>query len=136
MPRAAAYRGAVTSHAANRVRASGAAVAAAAALAIGAGAAYAQAGPDISAVHVKAAAPAQRAVVISSVGRPFQHVAVCDLQATACVSAHRVGRHRWRAILPAQDLSAPYRIGVVARSGDDYVIKSFGDGEAAEPFTP
>jgi hypothetical protein len=133
----------VTSNEPDKVRVFTAALAAAAAFAIGAGAVNAHAAtpkahakPVIRAVHVKAGAPAQRVVAISTVGRPFQHVAVCDLRATTCVTADHVRRNRWRAILPAQDLNDPYRIGVIARSGRDYVVKSFGTAEAAEPFMP
>lgn len=120
-----------------------AALAAAAALAIGAGAANAHAAtpksqskPAIASVRVKATTGAQRVVTIGTVGRPFQHVTVCDLRATTCVSANRVRRTKWRAVLPAQDASGRFRIGVIARSGHDYVTKSFGNAEAAEPFMP
>jgi|tagenome__1003787_1003787.scaffolds.fasta_scaffold20506131_2 hypothetical protein len=128
----------MTSDEPDRVRVFTAAIAAAAALAIGAGGATAHAAPAkpvIHSVHVKAS-PTQRLVAISTVGRPFQHVAVCDLRATTCVTAGRAGRNEWRAVLPAQEPDGHYRIGVIARSGRDYVTKSFGNAEAAEPFMP
>jgi hypothetical protein len=119
------------------------ALAAVSILALGAGGASAQAPvpktqgkPVIRAVHVKAAAPSGRVVTIATAGRRFHAVVVCDLQASSCVNADRIRRNTWRAALPSQDPAGPYRIGVVARSGHDFVTKTLGTAAAAPPFMP
>jgi hypothetical protein len=118
-------------------------LAAAAALATAAGAAHAQAPalktqakPVIRSVDVKTATATQRVVTVATAGRRFQHVVVCDLQASSCVSADHVRRNRWRGLLPSRDPAGPYRIGVIARSGRDYASASVGNAEAPPPFMP
>jgi hypothetical protein len=96
---------------------------AALALAVTMSAATAQASakPLVRSVKLKPTPSGQRSVTVVTRGRRFQVVMVCDLKATVCVQAKSVSRHRWSALLPAGDGSG--RIGVIARSGGDYVFK-------------
>jgi hypothetical protein len=76
--------------------------------------------PTIRSVHVKATAAGERSVTVLTTGRRFQVVEVCDLKATVCAQAQRTSRGRWIAVLPSTSRNNP--IGVIARSGGDYVF--------------
>src|SRR3954471_5429986 len=76
--------------------------------------------PAIRSVEVKASAAGAQSVTVLTAGRRFQVVEVCDLKATVCAKAQRTARGRWIAVLPSASRNNP--IGVIARSGGDYVV--------------
>jgi hypothetical protein len=76
--------------------------------------------PAIRSVQEKTTAAGERSVTVLTTGRRFQVVMVCDLKATVCVRAQRTAGGRWIVVLPSASRNNP--IGVIARSGGDYVF--------------
>ena len=76
--------------------------------------------PAIRSVQTKTTTAGEQSVTVVTRGRPFQVVMVCDLKATVCAQAQRIAPRRWTATLPAA--SRNNSIGVIARSGSDYVF--------------